>query len=72
MKTVRTLSDFCDMEIIRNDGVAEIVFDKVGLNKEIPVRLIGFYTDANKSDFEIREEGFYYYNELLNNSKDAQ
>lgn len=62
----KTLSDFYQMEILRgDDGIAEIIFDYIeyeGENK--PVRLIGFFIDAEKTDIEIREEAYFYYLEL--------
>ncbi len=63
MKKDFTLSDFCNMQIKRTD-VAEIIVDysEGDINKS--VRLIGFSTDINKTDFEIQEEGFEYYQNL--------
>ena len=57
-----TLSDFCQMPIRRSGGIAEII---IAESKGRPVRLLGFNSDANNDDFTIREEGFYYYQELL-------
>ena len=66
MKKEITLTDFMSKEIIRKGDSAEIIFEHVN-NK--PVRLIGFKVDASKSDFEIRELGFLYFLELIEQSK---
>lgn len=56
------LSEFINSTFIRRTGeIAEIIVDYY---EGKPVRLIGFSTDANKNDFEIFEEGYYYWNEL--------
>ena len=47
--------------IIRSGEIAEIIVDYY---EGKPVRLIGFQTESNKSDFEILEAGYYYWNEL--------
>lgn len=62
-----TLSDFCNMEIIRHeDGVAEIIWFQC---PEGPVRLPGFEGDASQSDYDIREDGYHYYLELMEELK---
>jgi hypothetical protein len=58
---VMTLSEFLESEVIRNNDKAEIIFDYF---EGKPVRLIGFVTDPNLSDFEILEQGYYYYLDL--------
>lgn len=59
---MKTLSDFCSMEVIRKEDKAYIIFDRV---KEGLIKLIGFSTDASKSDFEIQEEGYGFYLEVI-------
>lgn len=55
--------EFFNREVIRNNGIAEIIFDYDHLNR--PVRLIGFKTDAELQDIDILIEGWDYYNRLL-------
>lgn len=61
-----TLSDFMDKDIIRTGNTAEVIFEYVDGK---PVRLLGFKTKANKSDFEIRELGFLYLLSLIQQSE---
>ena len=70
MKTL-TLSDFVNMGIIRTNDKAEIIFDYFQGDPNDPVRLMGFQDDAWKSNFEISENGFYFWQELLWNSQQA-
>jgi hypothetical protein len=58
----KTLSDFCNMEVVRSGNVACVIFD-CSEGKEI--RLIGFATEAWKSNFTIQEEAYGYYNALI-------
>lgn len=59
------LSEFMQAtEVRRNGEAAEIIIDYFHGDETKPVRLIGFKTNASKSDYEILEEGFYYYNRL--------
>jgi len=61
------LSEFISStEIIRADNIAEIIVDYFENDKNMPIRLLGFSADANKSDYEISEEGYYYYQSLKN------
>jgi hypothetical protein len=61
-----TLTDFMNLDISRKEEIAEIIIDyTLYKGEQKPVRLIGFTSNSNKSDFEIREEGFYYYQKLL-------
>lgn len=55
-------SDFLGYEVLRDNGVAELIVDYVG---DKPVRLIGFYRDLSLSDIRVREEAYYYYQELV-------
>ncbi len=56
------LSDFIQsVEITRKENIAEIIVDYY---QGHPIRLIGFKTDSEKTDFQILEEGYSYYNEL--------
>lgn len=65
-----TLSDFIGKEVKRTGDVAEIIYNYHEGNKDKPVRLIGFSTDASKSDYEILEEGYHYYLELTERVKE--
>lgn len=59
-----TLSDFCQLEIKRTNGIAEIIIDHTTWNGELkPVRLLGFQS-TSPNDFEVYEEGFSYYQQL--------
>ena len=60
-----SLSDMCQCEIRRTGDAAEIIIDYYHGDPEKPVRLLGFVTQSSKSDFEIFEEGYLYYRELL-------
>jgi hypothetical protein len=64
MKNFRTLtlSDMCQCDIRRTGNIAEIIVDRW---KGKPIRLMGFYTDAHLSDFEIYEQGFAYLKRLV-------
>jgi hypothetical protein len=55
------LSDVCNKEIIRNNGIAEIIWDYYGGH---PIRLFEFTADALLTDFEIYEEALTYYKKL--------
>lgn len=58
----KSLSEFISsVEIIRTNDKAEIIIDYVDVH---PIRLLGFSTDLNKSDWEVYEEGFHYYQSL--------
>jgi len=59
------LSQFItDSEVVRNNENAEIIIDYY---EGHPIRLIGFKEETSKTDFEILESGFNYYNILLKN-----
>lgn len=59
------LSEFMsNIEIKRNNGIAEIIIDYFNNDKNKPIRLIGFSTNPNNSDYEIAEEGYHYYQSL--------
>ena len=58
---MKTLSDFCNMDIIRYGRYAEVIVDYQD-NKS--VKMSGF--DASKTDFEIREDAYQYYIQLKN------
>ena len=60
-KVEPTLTDFMDMEVVRKDGEAYIIFDTIDGS---PVRLIGFSTDPSSTDYEIREDAFHHYQML--------
>jgi hypothetical protein len=61
-----TLSDFMHMEVQRTGPDAEIIFDHILHEGELkPVRLIGFVADACLSDYDIREQGYAYYQDLF-------
>lgn len=72
MRPTNSLSDIMQGEIIRHDGIAEIIIDHYDpddfpddpQNWMKPVRLIGFSTEASKTDLEIYEEGWDYYQAL--------
>lgn len=64
-----TLSDFMNKEVKRTGHLAEIIYEYYEGDKNKPVRLIGFVTDASKTDFEILEEGYHYYIELCEQVK---
>lgn len=56
------LSEFIqNVEVIRTGDIAEIIVD---YDAGRPIILLGFSTDANKSDFEVTEEGYHYYQRL--------
>lgn len=57
------LSDFMSMEVIRTKDVAEIIFDHN--EGGMPIRLLGFETEASKSDYEVREEAYGYWKLLI-------
>lgn len=59
-----TLSDFCRLPIRRTGGIAEIIVAYYKFDKTKPVRLIGFYTSSDKSDFDIQEEAYLWYRGL--------
>lgn len=64
-----TLSDFCNMEVAtRTDGTATVLVDEF---KGKMVALAGFSTDAGKSDYEVQEEAYYYYKDLIGRLKKA-
>ncbi len=69
-----SLSDFCQLPIKRTEDQAEIIIAYyLGTNPETPCRLIGFSTQAHKSDFDVYEEAFGYFTHLteeLRNIKD--
>ena len=67
-----TLSDFLGKEVKRTGDIAEIVYDHYEGDKDKPVRLIGFVTDASKTDFEILEEGYHYYLNLCEKARDNE
>lgn len=56
-----TFSDFCQMDIRRTDNIAEIIVEYFEGDLSKPIRLIGFATDASKTDYEIAEEGWEYW-----------
>lgn len=59
------LSEFIQSTWIRRTkDIAEIIVDFHEGNSEKPIRLIGFSTESSKTDFEIFELGFHYYNDL--------
>jgi len=55
-----TLSDFCSLPIYKKGGEAMLIVAYKDHDKKQPIRLLGFKTSADKSDFEIREEGYYH------------
>lgn len=60
-----TLSDFCDMEVVlRTDNTATVIVEEdfEGMRVALP----GFSTDPNKTDFEVQEEAYAHYMELMN------
>ncbi len=59
-----TMTDFFYKEVRRTGDVAELIFDHYEGDKSKPVRLIGFQTEAWKTDNQIREEGFFYFKDL--------
>jgi len=50
------------MPIQRGEGIAEIIVDE---HEGHSIPLIGFSCDENKTDFEIAEEAYEYYQELM-------
>lgn len=60
-----TLSDFMFKKVRRRGEIAELIFDELDGK---PVRLIGFECPAYYSDFEVRESGFHYFNELVDDT----
>lgn len=66
---MKNFEQFCDLEITRTGETAEIIFDYFEGDRSRPVRLIGFATDAELSDFEILEAGFEYYDRLVEATK---
>lgn len=67
MKNNLTLSDFMEKDIVRSsdDGKAKVVFNYYNDDRRLPVFLHDFEVDASKSDFEIREEAYGYWRDLL-------
>lgn len=57
-----TLSDFALKEVVRNGDKAEVIFDYFHGR---PVRLIGFESSAWKKDYDILEESYFYWRDLL-------
>lgn len=56
-----TLSDFMRLPVIRKNGYAEIIVAYyLEGSAKVPIRLIGFMTDSDNSDYVIREQGFEY------------
>lgn len=57
-----TLSDFLEMQVVRDGATARIVFghDQQGR----PIHLFGFTADADLTDFEVCEEGLRHYEGL--------
>lgn len=56
------LSDFIqNTTIVRSGEVAEIIVDYY---EGKPIRLLDFTSNSSKSDFDISEEGYFYYQEL--------
>lgn len=60
-----TLSDFLNMEIIRTENEATIIFDYY---RGHPISLIGFMTNSSLSN-EIAEEAYHYYISLCSSIK---
>ncbi|HEX8586083.1 MAG TPA: hypothetical protein VF680_16940 [Allosphingosinicella sp.] len=65
ISSIHNLTDFINqcIYILRLDEKAEIIFDLDGYGNEI--KLIGFRTDSDKTDFEIYEKGYEYFNNLI-------
>lgn len=59
-----TLSDFARMEVIRDEDRAELIF---GYVEGRPVRLMGYAAPIYEKDWDVREEGYYYFRDLLEN-----
>lgn len=64
-----TMTDFFYKEVRRTGDVAELIFDHYEGDKSKPVRLIGFQTEAWKTDNQIREEGYYFWLDLIDESE---
>jgi hypothetical protein len=55
-----------EKDVVREeDGTAKVVFNYYNDDKRLPVFLHDFETDASKSDFDIREEAYEYWKDLL-------
>lgn len=67
MKIIHDISEFInEVEGIKRDGeIAEIIYDYFEGDLNKPVRLIGFSSESMKNDYEIYEEGFMHYKNLL-------
>lgn len=66
---IYTFEDFQQMEVIRTRGVAEVIVDRFvsvpgdGFEADHgkPVRLLGFSTDIELSDFEVLEQAYDHF-----------
>ena len=59
-----SFTEFMNCEIVRKDNIAKVVlgyYEEEDSFKGLPIYLLGFETDASKSDFEIFEEAWEYY-----------
>jgi len=59
-----TLTEFMYKTVIRNGDTAELIFGNYEDDENKPVRLMGFQTESWKTDYQIREEGFFYFLDL--------
>ncbi len=59
-----TLSDFCRLPVKRTGDIAEIIVAYYKFDKTKPIRLLGFTTSSEKSDFDIQEEAYLYFRGL--------
>jgi hypothetical protein len=71
-KKQMTLTEFMYKTIVRKGDTAELIFDNFEGNPNKPVRLIGFSCPSYLSDFEIRELGYMYFQDLVYDSEEMR
>lgn len=64
-----TLTDFMYKTVRRTGDIAELIFDNVDGK---PVRLMGFQTEAWKDDYTVREEGYFYFLDLIIDTREMK
>lgn len=67
-----TLTDFMYKTVRRTGDIAELIFDNYNNDPTKPVRLMGFKTEAWKDDFTIREEAYFFFLDLIIDSKELR
>lgn len=64
-----TLTDFMYKTVRRTGEIAELIFDNYNNDPTKPIRLMGFKTESWKDDYSVREEGYLYYLDLIDESE---